>query len=388
MTTKYSMNVLILTPDAVGSTLLQRVLTIYMQMHDFDRPVINLHEITNGLAKFYSPDFQQEIVSKKTVREWGYYQSLSEIVDMLDSVTHYKTSRLAHYHLIARKDTAEQLLPFYNYLNENFYIIACTRTNVFEHALSMTFNKIHKKLNVYSADEKICAFYDLYRSGVELDPSVFLHQLDRYKHYTEWSRLHFQVARYFNYETDVPNLERFILDLPVFLSQAQRISWQSQFGISWNQYNRLTYAATDMAHPALTQGERIPLLSDGVYNSKAVTQIQTQIKTNWNRNIQQTFFRHAAAFQKVQTTIERMIELGVIVNGPPIKKQTLDDKKKIIRNFTSLQDLYNRWAEKNPQAALECSDQYITQTSDQERDWWRSFKSQEPEPHILPPNQL
>ena len=35
------MNVLILTPDAVGSTLLQRMLTIYMQFHDFNRPVIN-----------------------------------------------------------------------------------------------------------------------------------------------------------------------------------------------------------------------------------------------------------------------------------------------------------------------------------------------------------
>jgi hypothetical protein len=39
------MNILILTPDAVGSTLLQRVLTMYMQFHEFDRPVINLHEL-------------------------------------------------------------------------------------------------------------------------------------------------------------------------------------------------------------------------------------------------------------------------------------------------------------------------------------------------------
>ena len=43
------MNVLILTPDAVGSTLLQRTITIYMQFHEFDRPTINLHELTNGL---------------------------------------------------------------------------------------------------------------------------------------------------------------------------------------------------------------------------------------------------------------------------------------------------------------------------------------------------
>ena len=48
------MNVLILTPDRVGSTLLQRVLTIYMLRKEFDRPVINLHELTNGLIKYYN----------------------------------------------------------------------------------------------------------------------------------------------------------------------------------------------------------------------------------------------------------------------------------------------------------------------------------------------
>ena len=58
------MNVLILTPDAVGSTLLQRLLTVYMQLHDFDRHVINLHELTNGLNRYYSPEFNREILGK------------------------------------------------------------------------------------------------------------------------------------------------------------------------------------------------------------------------------------------------------------------------------------------------------------------------------------
>jgi hypothetical protein len=81
------MNVLILTPDAVGSTLLQRMLTIYMQFHAFDRPVINLHELTNGLARYYSPEFNQELVGKRTVKNWGYYQSLAEVVDLLGAAT-------------------------------------------------------------------------------------------------------------------------------------------------------------------------------------------------------------------------------------------------------------------------------------------------------------
>ena len=90
------MNVLILTPDAVGSTLLQRLVTIYMQFHEFDRPVINLHELTNGLEKYFSPEFGCEIVSKKRVSNWGYYQTLEQVVEILSSVDHYKTSRLAH----------------------------------------------------------------------------------------------------------------------------------------------------------------------------------------------------------------------------------------------------------------------------------------------------
>lgn len=240
------MNVLILTPDAVGSTLLQRMLTIYMQLHEFDQPVINLHELTNGLAKYYSPDFNQEIVSKKTVTKWGYYQSLQQIVELLSSVTHYKTSRLAHYHIVRRGDSVQQQIPFYQYLNENFYIITCRRSNVFEHALSMTLNTITKKLNVYTASEKIHSFYDIYKSGVNLDSNVFEAQLNAYKSYLDWSNRYFDIGSYFNYEQDIPRLEQYILDLPVFQNQRHKITWHDKFNISWNDWNRLHYAKSDV----------------------------------------------------------------------------------------------------------------------------------------------
>ena len=129
------MNVLILTPDAVGSTLLQRLITIYMQFHTYDRPVINLHELTNGLVRYHNDHFNQEVLGKKDGK-WGYYQSLEQVVELLDSVDHYKTSRLAHYHIRNRRDALADQIPFYRYLNENFYIISCRRHNIFEHALS------------------------------------------------------------------------------------------------------------------------------------------------------------------------------------------------------------------------------------------------------------
>ena len=91
------MNVLILTPDRVGSTLLQRVLTVYMLRREFDRPVINLHELTNGLIKYYNQTLNQEVLGKpKGTEKWGYFQSLNEIEDLLKTTDHYKTSRLAH----------------------------------------------------------------------------------------------------------------------------------------------------------------------------------------------------------------------------------------------------------------------------------------------------
>ena len=47
------MNILILTPDRVGSTLLQRVITLYMNTMQLDENVINLHELANGIEYYY-----------------------------------------------------------------------------------------------------------------------------------------------------------------------------------------------------------------------------------------------------------------------------------------------------------------------------------------------
>ena len=46
------MNVLVLTPDRGGSTLLQSYLTLIMNSHNYDKPVVNLHEITNGVELY------------------------------------------------------------------------------------------------------------------------------------------------------------------------------------------------------------------------------------------------------------------------------------------------------------------------------------------------
>jgi hypothetical protein len=402
------MNVLILTPDAVGSTLLQRMLTIYMQFHEFDRPVINLHELTNGLQKYYSPEFNQEIVSKHKLENWGYYQTLEEVVELLSSVDHYKTSRLAHYHLVRRGDSLSQQIPFYNYLNENFYVISCRRANIFEHALSMTLNSVTKKLNVYNTYEKIDAFFDLYQHGIDLDVDVFTSKLLAYKNYIDWSEQYFEISRYFNYEEDVPNIERFILNLPMFSRQRQLITWDKNFGISFNEFNQAHYAMSDIGGINLTQFNKLsfeetmllenpntvkkyqqlaPASWPAVYSLEDLKNLPSEIKHDFLTNNviesqgivplldvsrQDKIRACLPGYHQANDTINQMIDLGIIITGPPIKKQTLQEKQKIIKNFSQCVDIYNQWIINYPELGMPVSSSDIADRGLQEQNFWHA----------------
>lgn len=401
------MNVLILTPDAVGSTLLQRMLTIYMQFHQFDRPVINLHELTNGLEKYYSPEFNQELVSKYKLKNWGYHQSLTEIVELLNSVDHYKTSRLAHYHIRQRGDTIEQQIPFYEYLNENFYIVSCRRANVFEHALSMTLNHVTKKLNVYSAHEKIDTFYEMYRSGINLDANAFVNQLNAYRQYVEWSEQYFNISSYFNYEQDVPRIEEYILNLPVFAGQPEKITWDKNFKISFNNWNKMHYARSDLNSLMITPGTDSKQLM--LENSNVVQTYQKHALPHWpivsstqefenlpveikqqfvqnrlrregiipllSQERQQQLDQYKPGYAMAEKTISQMVNLGIIINGPPIKKQTLGEKRKIIKNFDQLVETYNTWTEENSDMYDSIDSETLSTTVKEELNFWHDFSS-------------
>jgi hypothetical protein len=401
------MNVLILTPDAVGSTLLQRMLTIYMQFHQFNRPVINLHELTNGLEKYYSPEFNQELVSKHVLQNWGYHQSLKEVIELLSSVGHYKTSRLAHHHIHMRGDTIEQQIPFYNYLNENFYVISCRRANVFEHALSMALNHVTKTLNVYSAHEKIDTFYEMYHSGITLDTNAFVNQLNAYCQYIKWSEQYFNISSYFNYEQDVPRIEEYILNLPVFAGQPEKITWNKNFGISFNSWNKMHYASSDINQIINRQQHVRDLLQSkdnaeekkyhtisavgNIRNLARLAKDQTPVDTGINSDIElfkntstelflegarrQYFLDHKNNYNRATHTIDQMINLGIIVSGPPIKKQTLSEKRKIIKNFDQLLETYNLWAEKNSDMCSPMFDNDIAARSSEESNFWHNFES-------------
>lgn len=379
------MNVLILTPDAVGSTLLQRLITIYMQFYDYDRPVINLHELSNGLIKYYNTNFEQEILGKKD-GEWGYHQTLEQIVDLLKGADHYKTSRLAHYHIRNRQDSIADQTSFYQYLNENFYIISCRRHNVFEHALSWCLSKLTKKLNVYNTEEKIDTFFDLYRNGVDVDPNSLVQTLNAYKEYIIWCNNHFNIASYFFYEEHLPCIENYILNLPIFPQTPQKITWKDNFGISFDNWNMYRYLCSDLGTLALTQPEKFSQLT---YKSNEID-YSSEVKSNYDlvkksssqaliqllpEKHQNFISQHSALCNASMNDIGTMIEHGIVVSPPPIKKQTLAEKKHMIQNFHSLLNVYNQWIEQNPELGNPLDHTTLDKFADIESNQWDPAKS-------------
>lgn len=417
------MNVLILTPDAVGSTLLQRLVTVYMQLQSFSKPIVNLHELTNGVMKYYSHVFNQEVLGKPHDR--GYYQSLPEIQELLSSVDHYYTSRLAKYHLDRRGDQIDHRVPFFKYLNDNFFIIATRRRNVFEHAMSWCINTVTKKLNVYDAGEKINTFIDFYKDPVSIDQQSLHNYLDSYKHYLSWSTQYFDISSFFCYEDHLPTIEKYILDLAIFNNQT-KIGWQDTFGISfsdWNVYHHLTSDLESIAvnnkaaldkltvtgsdqqlanavYPALQliseynqvkdqswpniktwqDFENLPqqIQKECVEQHNLVSITHKKIVSNYlnllDKPSQQFLIDNRVAYNNANSAIAKMSELGILIGGLPIKKQTLAGKRAMVKNWHQCVDLYNRWIDQNPNIALPINDELEDKIINEENVLWQANK--------------
>jgi hypothetical protein len=342
------MNVLILTPDRVGSTLLQRLLTVYMNFHEFDQPVINLHELSNGLIKYYNPAYHREVLGKPNDRSWGYYQTLESITELLNSTTHYKTSRLAHYHIQNRADSLEQQIPFYNYLNENFFIIQAHRRNLLEHALSWCIYNETKRLNVYSHAEKLQVMGDLYQHQITVDSGIMINYLFKYKAYLAWVDRHFVVSSHFEYEQHLPEIEKYILNLGVFKRQSQKISWQDNFGIDFQDWNRCHYLLSDLSGlskqlPSPEQQPRLEYNTTGAQALQLQSLAQSDIVPNLSGADQKFLLTHGANYQTVSSAINDLVTRKALTTAIPIKLNTLLEKRLLIKNFDQCVDVYNQW---------------------------------------------
>lgn len=393
------MNVLILTPDRVGSTLLQRLITIYMLRRGFGRPVINLHELTNGLEKYYNTTINQEVLGKPKGTQWGYFQSLEEVTSLLESVDHYKTSRLAHYHIIRRQDSIASQIKFYEYLNENFFIISCRRENLFEHALSWAINGHSKKLNVYSAKEKIDTFYNIYKNGITIEQPVLEKYLKDYQKYIVWTEQNFNVQSYFNYDTHILDIEKYILNLD-FMQGHQNNTWADMFGQDFNSYNACHRLLPNLVLSNNQSVEEQRLISDPVSelawnkfkgadwpefnntNNATLDHLPVSIKDeitdvvnsqqisfprviNTTREVAEFLDKNLSSYRNTSMQLDSLITDGFLVTSVPIKLQSLSEKKEIVKNFDQCILWYNSWVDKN-QFGNKYSVEALNDISDQE----------------------
>lgn len=335
------MNVLILTPDRVGSTLLQRLITVYSHINYADPLTVNLHELTNGLVEYDNEYYQRRVLGKKP-DGWGYHQSLSKIVDLVTNCGHDVVSRLAHYHLKARNDSKSDQLSFYRWINENFFVIAARRNNLLEHAMSWAITVESKRLNVYSAQEKFEIYQKAMVNGITVQQDVLEKYLNQYEQYWHWVDDHFQVNAYFEYERDLPDIENFILNLSVFAREPSPINWQDKFDITWHDWNRMHYLLS-----------LVPF--EHAFSPEEKTFMQQSIDL----------------YTACRIYIQDMQDQGILVSGIPIKLHTLQEKTKVITNAAQCLNDYNKWVgTKNLPFALPYTPADLTHTAQIEHEKW------------------
>jgi tetratricopeptide (TPR) repeat protein len=296
---------------------------------------------------------------------------------------------------------------------------------VFEHALSWCLSKITKKLNVYSGDEKIDTFFDLYKKGIDIDPNSLIQTLNAYRDYVKWCNDHFNVANYFYYDEHLPRIEKYILNLPIFSQQTKLLSWQDNFDIDFDTWNRCRYMESDLGTLALDRPEKFAQLSDHTKIVKIDTedrlflagyhdvadpswpaistleeyknlpaQIREEVEGKHGLSLptgsclmdhielsnplsellpvayQDFLNQHQHKYQTALTNISTMVDSGIIINPPPVKKQTLAEKKHIIKNYNHLLEVYNQWIRLNPDIGLPLEESTLDQFAQAERARW------------------
>jgi hypothetical protein len=286
------MNVLILTPDGVGSTILQRITTLALYLNQID--VVNCHELTNGLMvknnKIYK-DFSFE-----------YSQNLDDVIALLQQSKFSLVSRLAKYHLDNRKDDLNSQKKFYNFLKSfNDKILVCRRKNIFEYAMSWSIREKSQVLNVYEKKHRVAV-----REVNSVDTHFFLKKCQEYVGYVKWIEENFK-----DYKYDIVYYEDFATDPDKEIKRIFDIDniFKNTFGEKLGTIFQKEYLISNRLISLEDRSNFIPLLK----------------------------------YKKTMITLEKhhVLPAGI---AAPVKNTSLEDKKKIINNFHHCQELFYNFA--------------------------------------------
>lgn len=296
------MNYLILTPDGVGSTYLQRALTVHLNSVGLN--YYNIHELLNGI----------ECINSCVIKnfDFGYTQSLTDIKLELEKNTASIVSRLSDYHVYSRleqkltSDTEADYEKFYEFCNEyHDRIFYCTR-DPFEYALSWSIRKISKAYNVYNIDRRIQVHGQDQKFNIDLE--YFNTKLNQYYTYEKWVSKYFPNAIKVNYDNLNYDTDSVIENLTNVKSNISE-----RFGVTLDQYSKILY------NISLKKQESYKESTDFEYKK----------------------------IKKLQQYVQKLIEENKLVTGIPIKMNTLLEKQQKVTNFENSISIYNNWASIN-----------------------------------------
>jgi len=391
------MNVIVLTPDRVGSTLLQRYITVIMQGHDYGKPVVNLHELTNGLETYYNEEFKKTMVGKPHPRDengvgtWSYHQSLDEIITMLDTTDHYKTSRMALYHIVNRKDAPEDQQKFYKYINDNFFIIAAKRLNLFEHALSWVIKTNTKRFNAYSHAEKSGLFNKLVANGIYVDAEIFTNYLSRYLKYERWLEDNFRVDSVFNYEEHIQDLDAYVSSLDIYPTKTD-VTFEDVMGMDFKTWNTCHYLISDGSNisnsiPQLLSSEKNKILleppkqveqNDDMERHRVLghlTDVSERIqRTDLSLPHQEFLAENLGQYHEICLKMSDFKNRRLMVSPIPIKLNTMMEKASMVRNFKELYEAFLKWCVDEDQEHRIITPDQLDESVYNELDFWYNKK--------------
>ena len=288
------MNILILTPDGVGSTILQRLITIGLNIEKV--PVTNTHELVNGL------DLKNGVATKNF--DLGYTQTLKQITDILNksSKDTQLVSRFAKYHIDDRNDNLAEKKKFFSFL-DRFYQkkIMCVRENIFEYAMSWSIRKESGVLNVYQKQDRKKVL-----QVSKVNEKYFIKKCQEYVDYQYWMEKYFTNVEKVSYEDMITNTDVLIEQLIGY-----KDTFKKKFGMPLSIILRNEYEFFN----SLTSKNDIQILTK----------------------------KEQRALYLYKQTGTSLIKQGIIINQP-IKNTTLYDKRKQIKNFKQCLDKFYSFA--------------------------------------------
>jgi hypothetical protein len=182
------------------------------------------------------------------------------------------------------------------------------------------------------------------------------------------------VSSYFHYEQHLPQIEQYILSLPIFNSQKSR-SFKDTFNIEFQDWNLCHYLVSDLSglSTQLEHAKNLQLEYSGSVATPTalVPTKQSEISRSLSRADQEFLTKHVANYRVVNEALAELVNKKVLVTSVPIKLQTMLEKKLLIRNYDECVGVYNEWAVKNRMGTV-YNDEMLSVSMQREIASWHS----------------